>query len=143
MTYSEKTHKPLPESIRKAACHLCDYYWVLIDPEKPTDDPRLAARLFRWTRAAVGSEPDEYTYRLATLYTCGVGCEKDTDKAIDLYEEAYVNGDWRAAQAIAAMLADFLDSNPGLPDNEQKDIETEIERWATWAEDMRCPRADE
>lgn len=143
MTSSDKFHtSPDEESGGLAAmddgpCRLSDYYWERIDPENPSSDPELAAQLFRWTSAAVSRQPDEYTYRLGTLYTCGIGCEVDTDKAIDLYVEAYGNGDWRGAQAIAAMLVDFLDSNPDLPAGERDRTESEIERWGLWAEEMR------
>lgn len=121
----------------KAACRLSDYYWDLIDIEQPLENQDLAARLFKWTSIAAEKYTDEYTYRLGTLYTCGVGCEKDSDRAIDLYVEAYENGDWRGAQAVAAILADFLDCTPELSAEERDDIESEIERWGQLSEEMR------
>lgn len=143
MTTSDKFHtSPAEEEKRhdgteENACRLSDYYWECIDPENPSADPELAALLFKWTSAAARCHPDEYTYRLGTLYTCGVGCTKDTDKAVDLFVEAYGNGDWRGAQAVAAMLVDFIDSNPDLPAGERDRVEAEIERWGLWAEEMR------
>lgn len=143
MTTSDKFHTSAAEEEKRHdgteenACRLSDYYWERIDPENPSADPGLAAELFKWTSVAASRHPDEYTYRLATLYTCGVGCAKDTDKAIDLYVEVYGNGDWRGAHAVAAMLVDFLESNPDLPAGERDRVEAEIERWALWAEEMR------
>lgn len=130
-------YESIADGNTKSAGRLSDYYWELIDPENPSANPDLASSLFKWTSVAASKDPDGYSYRLGTLYTCGVGCRQDFDKAIDLYADAYAYGDWRGAQAIAATLDEFLNGNHDLPTEERDKIEAEIGQWLERAEKTR------
>lgn len=121
----------------EAAGRLSDYYWDLIDYTNPSDDPELAAALFKWTEVAGKLNPEDYSYRLGTLYVCGVGCQKDFTNAIDLFTDAYAYGDWRGAQAIAATLDEYLGDDPEITPAERAKIENEIAMWLGRAEEMR------
>lgn len=132
-----KYYESIADVNAKAACRLSDYYWELINPEAPLENQDMASRLFKWTSVAASRHPEEYAFRLGSLYTCGIGCILDFERAIDLFEEAYEYGDWRGAQAIAATLAEYLNDNPEISAEERNQIECNIEQWIDWAEEMR------
>ncbi|MGN0219186.1 MAG: hypothetical protein ACI4AX_02760 [Muribaculaceae bacterium] len=118
------------------AARLSDYYWDIVMPEY-LDDPESRALLFHWTSVASLLDPDAYTFRMGWIYADGIGCERDTDKAVDFFTEAYASGDWRGAKAIARMLEEHLDDNPGIVGDERRECEREIAGWHQRAYTLR------
>lgn len=94
----------------EAAGRLSDYYWDLIMPEY-IEDEEWTSRLFKWTSVAVNLNPEEYSYRMGWIYADGLGCEKQPDKAIEEFGNAYAYGDWRGAKSIAKIFEEFLEGN--------------------------------
>lgn len=127
----------LDGTILHTASVVSDYYWDKINDREPQEDPEIARQLYLWTDLALGVDRAEYYYRMGTLCSCAVGCPEDTDRAVDMFVEAYARGDWRGAQAIAAMLATFLKINgASMTTEERKTAEAQIEQWLIRATKM-------
>lgn len=123
------------------ARHLSDYYWNIVMPEY-LDDPDSRERLFHWTSVAVRLDPDSHSFRMGWLYADGIGCRRDTDKAVDFFTNAYCSGDWRGAGAIAKMLEEYLEDNPGLDAADRRECEREISDWHKRADLLRDEQFD-
>ena len=76
------------------------------------------------------------------LYADGIGCRRDTDKAVDFFTDAYCSGDWREAGAIAKMLEEYLEDNPGLDAADRRECEREISDWHKRADLLRDEQFD-
>lgn len=120
----------------EAAGWLSDYYWSMVVPYYLGEED-WTAELFRWTEAAARMDPAEYSWRMGQLYADGIGCEKDTDKAVDYLEEACEYGDWRAARSLAGMLSEAMKSNPDMTPREKAECESAIREWNEWADARR------
>ncbi|MDE6023807.1 MAG: hypothetical protein K2G13_09945, partial [Muribaculaceae bacterium] len=96
-----------------AAGRLSDHYWDLAMPDY-LDDEEWTANLFKWTEVAADLDPEEFTYRLGWLYADGIGCEKDSDKAMQLFKKAYELGDWRGAKTTADIMRNSLRANADI-----------------------------
>lgn len=120
----------------EAAGRLSDHYWELIMPEY-IDDGEWTAQLFRWTSVAARLDPDGYSYRMGWIYADGLGCEPDSDKAVDFFTEAYTRGDWRGADAVAKMLEEHLESDADMTEADRAECTRQIAQWHERAEKMR------
>lgn len=129
-------YESIAGSYPPAAEALSDYYWDLAFPDH-TDDTDWTKPLFKWTKVAEKTYPEEYAYRLGVLYSCGIGCERDTDKGTDLFVKAYEHGDWRGAQAIAASIEELLANMPEMAPEPRQMREDEIRVWLHRAEELR------
>ncbi|MDE6300815.1 MAG: sel1 repeat family protein [Muribaculaceae bacterium] len=128
--------RSIAEDNSEAAGWLSDYYWSLVVPDYLNEDD-WKSELFRWTSSAARLDPAEYSWRLGLLYADGIGCEKDTDKAVDYLEEACDYDDWRAARSLADMLSDVLKNNPDMSPEEKAECESAIREWNAWADEQR------
>lgn len=109
----------------EAAGRLSDYYWELV-VNGQLDDAELATRLFHWTSVAAELDPENYAFHLGCLYVDGIGCDADTDNAVDAFASAYASGDWRGPRSMANMLREHL---PEIDDADEKNAcEVEIRR---------------
>lgn len=118
-----------------AAAALSDYYWNLVMPEY-FDDEDWTRPLVRWTKVAVESDPEEFSYRMGWIYADGIGCRKSFDKAEKYFLNAYNYGDYRGAKAISVLYEEYLDEHPDVGPDERKEIETKIETWKERADKM-------
>ena len=118
-----------------AAGRLSDHYWDLAMPDY-LDDEEWTANLFKWTEVAADLDPEEYTYRLGWLYADGIGCEKDSDKAMQLFKKAYELGDWRGAKTTADIMRKSLSEKADIDEKEKQKFDNEIELWSERAEKM-------
>lgn len=98
-------YESIAEENSDAAGRLSDYFWDLIMPGH-IEDKEWAEKLFKWTSVAAELKPEEYSYRMGCIYAEGIGCVKNTDKAIDYFRKAYDYDDLRGADAIANLLED-------------------------------------
>lgn len=96
-------YESIAEENSDAAGRLSDYFWDLIMPGY-IEDKEWAEKLFKWTSVAAELKPEEYSYRMGCIYAEGIGCVKNTDKAIDYFRKAYDYDDLRGADAIANLL---------------------------------------
>lgn len=129
-------YESIAEENAEAAGSLSDYYWDLIMPEY-IEDEDWTTQLYKWTVIAARLNPEEYSYRMGWIYADGIGCEADSDKAFELFTDAYTYGDWRGAQAVAQMMQESLDGNSGLTADERSEKEQQISYWRDIAERMR------
>lgn len=112
----------------EAAGKLSDYYWNLIMPEY-FEDEEWRSQLFKWTAVAAKLNPEEYSYRMGWIYADGLGCEKSYEKSFDFFQEAYLHGNEKGADAIAKIYEEYLEENPDLDESEKKQINDEILKW--------------
>lgn len=116
----------------EAAGLLSDWYWDIVMPDLIEDDDTLI-RLYKWTRVAAQLDPGLYACRLGCLYADGIGCSKDDDRAMELFEEAYQSGDWGGARSIANMLELSLEK---ASDSDQSKLRDKIAYWNDIADKM-------
>lgn len=110
----------------EAAGRLSDYYWDLIMPEY-IEDEEWTSRLFKWTSVAVNLNPEEYSYRMGWIYAEGLGCERQPDKVIEEFGNAYAYGDWRGAKSIARIFEELLEGD--LDAHDVADCKHNITLW--------------
>ncbi|MDE6266863.1 MAG: sel1 repeat family protein [Muribaculaceae bacterium] len=118
----------IAEDNSEAAGRLSDYYWDLIMPLYIEDD-EWRAQLFKWTSVAARLSPEDYSYRMGWLYADGLGCEKSFEKSFDFFQEAFLNGDKKGAEAIAKIYEEYLEETPELSDTEKMKCRKEIDYW--------------
>lgn len=109
-----------------AAGRLSDYYWNLIMPEY-FEDEEWTSQLFKWTSVAAKLNPEKYSYRMGWIYADGLGCDRQPDKAIEEFGNAYAYGDWRGAKSIAKIFKEFLEN--GLDVENRIECENNIKIW--------------
>lgn len=112
----------------EAAGKLSDYYWNLIMPEY-FEDEEWRSQLFKWTTVAAKLNPEGYSYRLGWIYADGIGCEKSYEKAFDFFQEAYLYGDKKGADAIAKIYEEYLAEDSEITDEEKLEYQKELEYW--------------
>lgn len=117
-----------------AAGRLSDYYWDLIMPEY-FEDEQWTSQLFKWTSVAVRLNPEEYSYRMGWIYADGLGCERQPDKAIEEFGNAYAYGDWRGAKSIAKIFEEFLEGD--LDAEDRAECENNIMMWNERGDSLR------
>lgn len=121
-------YESIADNNAEAAARLSDYYWDLIMPCYFEDD-EWRSQLFKWSSVAAKLNPEEYSYRMGWIYADGLGCEKSHEKAFDFFQEAYLYGDKKGADAIAKVYEEYLEENPEIGDEEKIEYQKEIERW--------------
>lgn len=95
---------------------LSDYYWdqLVVNAVIPEEYriKELENKIFEWTHEAVRLNPHDYAYRMGWCYADGIGCDaKDCfHLATKYWEDAYKYGDRRAADAIATLFEERLES---------------------------------
>lgn len=128
-----------------AAGKLSDYYWdqLTVDAVIPEEfcDPELETKIFEWTHHAVRLNPHDYSYRMGWCYADGIGCdaEKGFRLARKYWEDAYEFGDWRAADAIATLFEERLETIPDIPEkeHERNNCKKQIASWRKLAAKTR------
>ncbi len=117
----------------EAAGELSDYYWNLWEngyAETDEEIEALAHDVNKWTREAVRLNPHDYSYRMGCCYAEGLGCEANFRLARKYWEDAYAFGEWWAADAIAALFEQRLESlGPDAPETERVNCRKHIESW--------------
>ncbi len=129
-------YESIAENNSEAAGKLSDYYWNLIMPEY-FEDEEWSAQLFKWTTIAARLSPEDYSYRMGWIYADGIGCEKSFDKAVDYFSEAYICGNWKGAEAIAALFESFMEEHPNQSEADRAACEANIKKWKTYAEEIQ------
>ena len=117
-------YETIADNNSEAAAKLSDYYWELrtfnaVVPDEFKDD-NLDAKIYKWTLKAVTSNPHDYSYRMGWIHADGIGCNPSFRLARKYWEDAYEFGDWRAADGIASLFEEKLESLPDTKGNESE-----------------------
>lgn len=121
----------------EAAGRLSDYYWdqLTVDAVIPEEyrDKELEEKIFKWTHVAVRFNPHDYSYRMGWCYADGIGCDacKGFRLARKYWEDAYEFGDWRAADSIAVLYEERMETLTDSPEDKMRRQHCEREA-ASW-----------
>lgn len=116
-------YESMGEEDADIVCGICDYYWDKWDHSKNVNnklnDMELERKVFEWTRKAALVNPHDYSYRMGFCYAFGIDCdrEKGFRLARKYWEDAFDFGEWRAADGIADLYEERLNSLPDIPKN--------------------------
>lgn len=119
----------------EAAGALCDYYWILWEngyADSDAEREALARDVMKWTHEAVRLNPHDYSYLMGRCYAEGIGCDAYAGfrLARKYWEDAYAFGDWWAADAIADLYEERLESlGPDAPETERVNCRKHCESW--------------
>lgn len=133
--YGVEFLEKIGEDDREAAGILCDYYWNLRDIGYASDEEEkreLDRKVRKWTAAAVRLNPHDYSYMMGRCYAecLGGGSGSGFRLARKYWEDAYGFGDWRGADAIAALYEERLVSlGEDAPESEKENCRKHIASW--------------
>lgn len=138
-------YEAIGEDNAEAAGRLSDYYWdqLAVDVVIPEEyrDKEIEEKVFKWTHVAVELNPHDYSYRMGWCYADGIGCDakKGFRLARKYWEDAYGFGDWRAADAIATLYEERMETLSDSPEDKicRQHCEREIVSWRKLAEKIR------
>ena len=127
-----------------AAEALSDYYYDMVayNIENDVYNEENGEKLYEWTLEAYRFNPHDYAYRMGRIYAEGIGCEPSFRLARKYYEDAYEFGVIDAADDIANLYQNRIDTND-LPADELARCRKEVESWHRIAERARARQSGE
>lgn len=141
--YGVECLERIGEDDAEAAGILCDYYWNLWEIDYASDEDEkqeLTRKVRKWTAAAVRLNPHDYSFRMGCCYAEGIGGRTGSGfrLARKYWEDAYGFGDLRAADAIASLYEERLESlGEDAPESERENCRKHIASWRKLARKQR------